>query len=147
MADPGLVLLLSCEELELISSSSSSSSSKFILLDIPSKTGRWWGVEGKHVSDISFPQIDFHQFAGTFIHRRVASGPKRSPVISRTFRCLVTFVEFLARSYHIELNSCGSAPWPVSHCQPSHGEKGSRSDKIHHPNHCNNVQNMQLKII
>ena len=37
MAEPGLVLLLSCEELELISSSSSSSSSKFILLDIPSE--------------------------------------------------------------------------------------------------------------
>lgn len=37
VADPGRVLLLSCEELELISSSSSSSSSKFILLDIPMK--------------------------------------------------------------------------------------------------------------
>lgn len=37
VAEPGLVLLLSCEELELISSSSSSSSSKFILLDMPSK--------------------------------------------------------------------------------------------------------------
>lgn len=36
VAEPGRVLLLSCEELELISSSSSSSSSKFILLDIPS---------------------------------------------------------------------------------------------------------------
>lgn len=35
VAEPGLVLLLSCEELELTSSSSSSSSSKFILLDIP----------------------------------------------------------------------------------------------------------------
>lgn len=38
VAEPGLVLLLSCEELELISSSSSSSSSKFILLDIPCQT-------------------------------------------------------------------------------------------------------------
>lgn len=38
VAEPGLVLLLSCEELELISSSSSSSSSKFILLDIPAQT-------------------------------------------------------------------------------------------------------------
>lgn len=37
VAEPGRVLLLSCEELELISSSSSSSSSKFILLDIPSQ--------------------------------------------------------------------------------------------------------------
>lgn len=38
VAEPGLVLLLSCDEVELISSSSSSSSSKFILLDIPSQT-------------------------------------------------------------------------------------------------------------
>lgn len=37
VAEPGLVLLLSCEELELISSSSSSSSSKFMLLDIPKR--------------------------------------------------------------------------------------------------------------
>lgn len=40
VAEPGRVLLLSCEELELISSSSSSSSSKFILLDIPSRMKR-----------------------------------------------------------------------------------------------------------
>lgn len=42
VADPGLVMLLSCEELELISSSSSSSSSKFMLLDIPSQRHSQW---------------------------------------------------------------------------------------------------------
>lgn len=60
VAEPGRVLLLSCEELELISSSSSSSSSKFILLDIPSykKDGG-----NKKVSDffiIIIPVVNWH---------------------------------------------------------------------------------------
>lgn len=49
VAEPGRVLLLSCEELELISSSSSSSSSKFILLDIPAPMRRVRKTEGVFV--------------------------------------------------------------------------------------------------
>lgn len=62
VAEPGRVLLLSCEELELISSSSSSSSSKFILLDIPSRNETYKKDGGnKKVSDfIYFSAVNWH---------------------------------------------------------------------------------------
>lgn len=63
VAEPGLVLLLSCEELELISSSSSSSSSKFILLDIPSQDRK---REREEVSDFTLLQIGIVRRMGLF---------------------------------------------------------------------------------
>lgn len=60
VAEPGRVLLLSCEELELISSSSSSSSSKFILLEIPSN---------KKVSELLF-FVNLHQRVYSLRQRR-----------------------------------------------------------------------------
>lgn len=58
VAEPGRVLLLSCEELELISSSSSSSSSKFILLDIPSQKKHIRKMERK--KGVRSPRVNWH---------------------------------------------------------------------------------------
>lgn len=103
VADPGLVLLLSCEELELISSSSSSSSSKFILLDIPSQAGRRMSVEGKHVSDISFLQIDFLPICEHIYSQWCGIWPK---AISCHFQDIS--LPYDVGSHPITLNSCGS---------------------------------------